>query len=303
MPVTKMLRGLVAAAHTPFAETGDLNLAAVETQAQHLSQQGVSAVFVAGSTGECHSLTVDERLALADRWAAVLRGSPMRLVVHVGANCLEDARRLAADAERIRADAIAAMAPSYYKPRDVTTLAECCARIADAAPSLPFYFYDIPALTSVSLPMPNLLEVAALRVPTLAGIKFTNPDLAAYQQCLRAAGGRFDLPWGIDEALVAAWAVGASGAVGSTYNFAARVSLRAVAALERGDLTEARTEQWRTVEVVRVLAGFGYLAACKALMGLLGVPVGPVRLPNVPLAPERVPDLRAALEALGFWEW
>lgn len=301
--MTVPLHGLVAAAHTPFSPQGDLDLDAVEAQAAHLLRQGVTAVFVAGSTGESHSLTVGERLALARRWAETVRGAPLRLVVHVGANCLEDACTLAADAERAGADAVAALAPGYFRPRDVSALADCCARIAGAAPSLPFYFYDIPALTGVNLPMPDFLDAASARVPTLAGIKFTNPDLAAYQRCLRAAGGRFDVPWGIDEALLAAWAVGARGAVGSTYNFAARVSLRAVGALERGDLDAARAEQWRTVELVRVLAGFGYLAACKALMGLLGVPVGPVRLPNAPLAPERTADLRDALDALGFWEW
>ena len=72
------LQGLVAATHTPFTADGDLNLAAVEKQAGHLLATGVTAAFVGGTTGESASLTVDERLALADRWAAVLRGTPLR---------------------------------------------------------------------------------------------------------------------------------------------------------------------------------------------------------------------------------
>ncbi|MBM3997128.1 MAG: hypothetical protein FJ303_23705 [Planctomycetes bacterium] len=90
--MTIKLHGLVAATHTPFDANGRLNLAAVEKQAEHLHRNGVKTVFIGGSTGESHSLTVEERMALALRWSEVVRGSGLRLVVHVGSNCLADAR-------------------------------------------------------------------------------------------------------------------------------------------------------------------------------------------------------------------
>jgi N-acetylneuraminate lyase len=96
--VTIRLHGLVAATHTPFHADGRLNLDAVEQQAAHLQRNGVDTVFIGGSTGESHSLSVAERLALAERWSGVVRGSALRLVVHVGSNCLADARALAAQA-------------------------------------------------------------------------------------------------------------------------------------------------------------------------------------------------------------
>ena len=134
------------------------------------------------------------------------------------------------------------------------------ADIAGAAPALPFYFYDIPTLTGVHLSMPDFLEIAARQVPTLAGIKFTNCDLMAYQKCLHVADGLFDMPWGVDEALLAAPACGAVGAVGSSYNFAAPLYNRLIAAFVRGDLDAARAEQYRSVQLIELLASFGYLA-------------------------------------------
>jgi N-acetylneuraminate lyase len=303
-PTTRLrLHGLVAATHTPFHADGRLNLAAVESQAAHLRQVGIETVFVGGSTGESHSLTVEERLALARRWSEVVPGSGLRLVVHVGSNCLADARTLAAQAQDLGAAAIAALAPSYFKPRSLELLVACCAEIAGAAPGLPFYFYDIPSLTGVQLAMPEFLAVAPDRVPTLAGIKFTNPDLMAYQQCLHAAEGHFDIPWGVDECLLAALALGASGAVGSSYNFAAPLYRRMMAAFARGDLATARAEQFRSVQLIGLLAGFGYFGASKVVMGLLGVDVGPARLPNARLAPEENARLRQGLERLGFFDW
>lgn len=297
------LQGLVAATHTPFHADGSLNVDAIERQAAHLLAAGVGTVFIGGTTGESPSLTVAERLALAERWVAVARGSAMRIVVHAGANCLADSRALAAQAQTLGAAAISAVAPSYFKPRSLDTLIACCADIAAAAPGVPFYHYDIPAMTGIQLSMPEFLAKAADRIPTLAGIKFSNPDLMAYQQCLHAGGGRFDMPWGIDEYLLAALALGATGAVGSSYNFAAPIYLRMRAAFARGDLATARTEQYRSVQLIALLGRYGYMAAAKATMGFLSVEVGPPRLPNPGLQQADLAALRHGLDELGFFDW
>jgi N-acetylneuraminate lyase len=296
------LTGLVVAAHTPFARDGSLALAVVERQARHYLERGLTDVFVAGSTGESHSLGVDERRQLTARWLDVAHGTPLRVVVHVGSNCLADARSLAAHAQKGGAIAIAALAPSYFKPPTVGILVDCCADIAAGAPDLPFYFYDIPALTGVSLSMPDFLAAGRERIPTLCGIKWTNADLCAYQACLNAPGG-FDLPWGNDEYLLAALAVGAHGAVGSSYAFAAPIYHRLLGAFASGDLATARVEQYRSVQLIQLLAGYGYLGAAKAVMAMLGVDVGPARLPNSTLTAARTARLRDELERLGFFDW
>ncbi len=301
--MTMKLHGLVAATHTPFLSDGGLNLAAVEAQARHMLRNGIKNVFVGGSTGESHSLAVDERLALVQRWSEVVRGTDLRLVVHVGSNCLADARTLATHAQVAGAVAISALAPCYFKPKSLDVLIACCADIAAAAPDLPFYFYDIPVLTGVHFSMPEFLAVAPGRIPTLAGVKFTNPDLMAYQRCLQAGEGRFDIPWGVDEYLLAALALGAAGGIGSSYNFAAPIYLRMMAAFSRGDLATARAEQYRSVQLIELLASFGYMAAAKATMGFLGVDIGPARLPHANLTMEQGSRLRTSLEQLGFFDW
>jgi N-acetylneuraminate lyase len=301
MKPTHPLHGLVAATHTPFHADGSLNLAIVEPQAAHLLKNGVSTVFIGGSTGEYSSLALEERRALTQRWTDVARGTALRVVVHVGANCLADSRILAADAQKLGAVAVSALAPSYFKPRTVDTLVACCAEIAAAAPQIPFYYYDIPALTGVSLPMTEFLEKAAAAIPNLVGLKFTNPDLMAYLQCLRS--GDWDIPWGLDEWMLAALATGAQGAVGSSFNFAAPLYHRLIAAFQRGDLPAARDAQHRSTQLIALLARHGYMGAAKATMALLGVNVGPARLPNTNLDPDRVKVLRSELETLGFFDW
>lgn len=300
------LHGLVAATHTPFHPDMSLNLSVVEAQAAHLLRSGVQTVFIGGSTGESHSLSLQERLDLAQRWSDVVRGTTLRVVVHVGSNCLEDAAALAAQAEKLGAVSISALAPSYFKPRSLDVLIQCCARIAAAAPQTPFYFYDIPVLTGVSFSMPDFLEQAAERIPTLAGLKFTNPDLMAYQQCLRLKnpqGTPWDLPFGVDEHMLGALAMGAKGAVGSGFNFAGPIYNRLLAAYAAGNMEAAREEQFRGVQIIQLLASFGYMGAAKALMGMQGVNVGPARLPNTSLDTAQWARLRTSLETMGFFDW
>lgn len=291
------LHGLVAAVHTPLNSQGELALDAVEKQAAWMLNQSVNTVFVGGSTGESHSLSLDERIALANRWKDVRKGSSLRLVVHVGCNCLNDAKSLAQHAQSIGADALSALSPSYFKPRSLESLIDCCASIAQAAPNLPFYFYDIPVLTGVNFAMPKFLTLASKTIPNLVGLKFTNSDLAAYLQCLQLDNQQWDLPWGIDEHLLGALATGAQGAVGSTYNFAAPIYHRIIDAFHQGDFQRARQEQLKSIQLIECLASYGYMAAAKATMEYLGIPVGPPRLPNGSLTTEQQRELYSRLDA------
>ncbi len=300
---TDPLRELVVATHSPFHADGSLAPGMVPAQAAFLAANGIRTVFITGSTGESHSLSCAEKLSLHAAWAVAGKDAGLRVIAHVGGNCIEDAKLLARAAERHGFAAISALAPSYYKPGSVPLLIECCATIAAEAPGTPFYYYDIPALTGVSFPMEEFLTQASERIPTLAGIKFTNPDLVSYRRSLEAAGSRYDLPWGVDEMLLAALATGARGGVGSTYNWAPKLYFNLIAAFEAGDMIEARRLQNVSIAMVDAIAATGFLGTAKALMGRLGLPVGPVRLPLGNPTEAQVDALVERLDQLGFQEW
>ena len=295
------LHELVVAAHSPFHADGSIAPEVVPLQAAFLARQGTRTVFITGSTGESHSLGTGEKLELYQAWAGA--AGDLRVIAHVGGNSIEDARILARRAEELGFAAISALAPSYYKPSGVSGLIDCCAAIASAAPNTPFYYYDIPALTGLTLPMEKFLTDAPAAIPNLAGIKFTNPDLVSYRRALDAAGGNLDLPWGVDETLLAALATGARGGVGSTYNWAPALYRNLIAAFHAGDLAEARRLQSVSIAMIDAIAATGFLGTAKALMARLGVPVGPARLPLGNPDAGRVDALMARLDALGFGDW
>lgn len=297
---TPRILGLVAAVHSPFDASGALRLDTVEKQAEHLLSNGVGAAFVCGTTGESSSLTLDERMALAAHWVNVTRGSALKTIVHVGHTCVADAAALAAHAEKSGAFACAALAPTFFKPPAQDELVETMRAIASGAPRLPFYYYEFPAQSGLTLSPSEFLESARARIPNLAGIKFTSVNLMEYQLCRAAGGGCFDALFGCDEILLGALALGAQGAVGSTYNFAAPVYLRLMAAYRAGDFESARLEQLNAVRLIQTLARHGYMASAKFLMRLQGVDVGEPRLPNRKLNAAQQAELETKLEAFAL---
>jgi N-acetylneuraminate lyase len=296
------LHGLIAATFTPFAEDGELALEGVEAIAERLITEGVKGLFVAGTTGEGESLSAAERRAVAQAHVEAAAGR-VPVIVQVGHNSLREAQALAADAREAGAQAIALTAPCYFKPRTSELLAAWIAEVGAAAHGLPVYFYHIPSLTGVELPLPDLLRAAARALPSFAGVKLSKPDILELQACVALDGGRFDVLFGCDELLLAGLASGARGAVGSTYNFAAPLYGGLLEAFERGDLAEACRRQALAVSMIETILRHGGPPALKAVMGLAGLDCGPVRLPQERLRPEQVEALRRDLGAIGFFDW
>jgi N-acetylneuraminate lyase len=296
------LTGLIAAPHTPFHSDGRLNLGAVSRQAALLDRNGVTGAFICGTTGEGSSLTSAERRRVAERWRTV-KPRRLALIVHVGHSSLGESTGFARHAAGIGADAIAAIAPGSFRPSRLEELVEYCAVIAAAAPQTPFYYYHMPAMSGVDFPAGEFLGLAAGRIPSLAGIKFTHEDLMDFANALNFGNRRYNLLFGRDEILLAGLALGAEGAVGSTYNFAAPLYRRVLRAFRAGDLAAAREAQRRAIAMIEQLNRYGGLAAGKTVMKFLGADCGPVRLPLRALAPEDEASLRAGLDAIGFFRY
>ena len=296
------LKGLVAAPFTPMNADGSLNLEAIRPYADLLVDQGIIGAFICGTTGEGFSMTVAERKAVAEEWVRAAAGR-LKVIVHVGHNCQADATELAAHAEKCGAYGIASIAPNFYKPCCVEDLVDFFAPIASAAPSLPFYYYNMPSMSGVCLPVDKFLETGAKKIQTLQGVKFTHNNLMEMNQCISMKDGAFEILHGFDEILLCGLSIGAEAAVGSTYNYAGKVYNTLLNAFNAGDLSKARELQRYSVKIVEVIIKYGGgVRGGKAIMNLLGIPCGECRLPLNRFTDEEYASLRADLESIDFFE-
>lgn len=293
------IQGLIAATFSTFHEDGSVNLEQIPTMVDKLVDDGLRGVFICGTNGEGPNLTVEERMKVAEAYMASAKGR-LLVFVHVGHTSITECRTLAAHAEKIGADALSAVAAFYFKPTDVGNLVDSMAEIAAVAPHTPFYYYHIPALTGVGMDMVEFLRLGEEKIPNLAGIKYTAATINEYQACLAYGGGKFDVLYGYDELLLPALAVGAKGAVGSTYNFAAPLYIRVMKLFGEGNIEEAQQAQLVLVNMVREMAKFSPIPSQRAIMDILGYPLGPTRLPLVPLTLGEKEMLASRLEKIGF---
>ena len=289
-----LLSGLVAATFTPMKSDGSLDLGRIPDVCNFVLSQGVSGLFLCGSTGESPSLTVDERMAVSEAYIEACAGR-VPVVVHVGHNSLADARALAVHAQRAGADAIAIVPPSYFSIGSIEGLVDCIRDIADAAPDMPLYYYHIPRLTGVGLRMVDLLERADAVLPSFAGLKFSSFELDDLLCCIRHGGGRYNVLFGSDEMLLAGLSMGAAGAVGSTFNFMGPYYRRVIDALAAGDLQKAQDEQLVATQRVHQILVHGGHNAIKAAMAVMGEDCGPPRLPWKALSADAMAAMREEL--------
>ncbi len=295
----KKIEGLIAAPFTPMHNDGSLNLDIIPKYANHLIENGVKGVFICGSTGEGVSMTLDEKLKVMAAWA----NTPLFRVMLVGGTSLEECKFLARKSAAMGFDAFALIPPFYFKPANVSVLADCCAEVAAAAPDLPFYYYHIPVLAGSGFPMLPLLEAVNERIPNFAGIKYTDENLMDYAQCLQFKNQKFDLIWGRDEVMISAMAMGAKSGIGSTFNYAAPIYHAMMEHFENGNLQKALEYQHKSIEIVRLLGKYGGIRVGKAFMKAIGIDCGHFRLPITRMSDSEYQAFLNELNQIGFYEW
>ncbi len=272
--------GLVAAPFAPLDENGLVVYERIPAYYNFLSRNKIKGAFINGTTGEGVSLTQKERMKIAEQWVAAAKENPgMKIINLVGgtsyAECIENAQH----SEEIGVDAVALLAPYYFKPSGAGQLDEFVARVAETVSQMPVYFYHIPVLTGCNISMFDFLQVAASGIPNLAGIKYTHEDFMDFQSCINYMGGKYDMLWGRDENLLSALVLGARSGVGSTFNYAAPLYYKIIEAFDNGNPEKARHLQLKAIEMIRLLGKYGGIATGKAYMRYIGLDCGEFRSP------------------------
>ena len=296
------IKGLIDAPFTPFHEDGSLNLAPIPEYTALLARNGLKGVFINGSSGEGYMLTEGERMQLAEAWMAAVP-KDFKVIVHVGSTSVMSSRRLAEHAQKIGAWGIGAMATPFPKIGNIEQLCRYCEEIASAAPELPFYYYHIPAFNGAFLSMYDFLNAVDGRIPNFAGIKYTFESLYEYNRCRRYQNGKFDMLHGQDETILPCLAMGgAQGGIGGTTNYNGRCLTGILEAWEKGDLEKARQLQDFAQDVIDVICNFrGNIVGGKRIMKLIGLDLGPNRVPFMSVTDEEEQELRRQLEAIDFF--
>ena len=297
------IKGLIDAPFTPMLPNGEVNYEPIQAYADLLVRNGLKGVFINGSSGEGYLLSDEERMKLAECWIQAVP-KDFKVIVHVGSTCVKASRKLTAHAAEIGAWGIGAMATPFPKIGRIEELVKYCQEIASGAPALPFYYYHIPAFNGAYLPMTGFLAAVDGVIPNFAGIKYTYESLYEYNQCRLYKNGKYDMLHGQDETLLPSLAMGgAQGGIGGTTNYNGRELVGILNAWAAGDLETAREKQNFAQEVINVICHYrGNIVAGKRIMKLIGLDLGPNRIPFQNMTDQEELQMKSELEAIHFFD-
>ncbi|MCP4760747.1 MAG: hypothetical protein GY870_03125 [archaeon] len=294
------IEGLIAAPFSALDDEGNLNLDVIDNYSKFLIENGVKGVFVNGTSGEGYSLTVEERIATAEKWVEI---SPEKFIVliHIGHTSIKAAKKMAVNAQEIGAFGIGSMAPIFFKPSSVEELVDYIEKEASAAPNVPYYYYHIPQISGANFPMIDLLRLVKDKIKNFKGIKFSYPDPGDYKKCIEFEDGRFDILYCQDQTILSALILGARGSIGSTYNYAAPLTLKIMEEYFNGNIEESSSLLYKSLKMVDVLENTGsYFAGAKELMKITGINLGTVRAPLKTISKKQIASIIPELEKLGI---
>ena len=286
---------VVTAMVTPFDEHGEVDLDAVAVLARWLAEEGSEGLVVAGTTGEAPVLSDVEK---RDLWRAAVEAVTIPVVAGAGTNDTRHSVELTRAAEESGVAGVLAVTPYYSRPSQAGISAHFRA-VADAT-SLPVLIYDIPVRTGRKVSHDTLVGLAR-QVDNIVGVKDAGGDPAASARVLAEAPDDFELYSGDDGLTLPLLAVGASGVISVAAHWSGRLHGQMIHAFAKGDVDEARRANAALLESFAFETGDAAPnpIPAKAMMRVLGLPVGQCRLP-MGAAPEGLEErARRVLENLG----
>lgn len=284
-------QGIIPAFYACYEDDGEISPERVETLTKHLIEKGVKGVYVGGSSGECIYQSVEERKIVLEHVMKAAEGK-LTVIAHVACNNTSDSKKLAAHAQALGVDAIAAIPPIYFYLPEYA-IAEYWNDISSAAPDTDFVIYNIPQLAGVALTMPLFREMK--KNPRVAAVKNSSMPVQDIQMFKMEGGKGFVVFNGPDEQLVSGLAMGADGGIGGTYGVMPELYLRIKELTDVGKIEEAREIQYAADEIIYGMCschGNMYAVIKEILRIRENLNIGGVRKPLPEIIPEDMKQIK-----------
>ena len=293
----KKLHGVISFPVTPFGKDLSLDLFGLRRNLHALLKHRVCAVVAPAGTGEIHSLSPEEHLAVVRTTVEEADGK-VPVLTGVGFNP-PIAASLAKEAAGAGVSGILAF-PPYYQSMDEEGIVAYYKAIADATPlGVIIYSRDWFA------PSASLVEKMAHQIPNLVAWKDGQGDIRRFQMIRRQLGDRLHWIGGAGDDMVPAYySMGVRTYTSSIANVAPRLSLHLhelASAGHSAELTQLMDELVLPLYALRAKRKGYEVSAMKAMMDMIGMAGGPVRPPLADLRPDEIKSLQATIGAWRAW--
>jgi len=284
----KEIKGLLTAMATPFGESGGVDHDAARRLAAHLLEHGSHGLVIAGSTGECPTLTDQEEIELLRAVRAEV-GDETLVICGTGTNDTRHSCELTRMAAEAGADASLVVVPYYNKPNPAGIRAHF-ETVAGAVPDLPMVMYNIPSRVVVNA-SPELLGELG-QVDNIVAVKQANDDELGPIEGLTVLAGN-------DNVFLRVLEFGGGGGITVASHIVGDRMREMWDAAQGGDLEKARRIDAEITPVYEATSVTTNPIPVKAALAMLGLCEDRLRLPLVSADAEQRAAIRAGLDAAG----
>lgn len=280
--------GMYSAIFSVYDKNLNAKVNTVHRLMDYQRDRGLDGFYVGGNTGECTVLPNKTRIQMLE--AVMANKKDSTVIAHIGAGHLDDTLELLRHANSCGVDAIASLPPSlsgYYKYDEVIEYYRLLASLTDK----PVIAYITGIFTDDVVDFARKL----MTIENFAGLKLSIPNYFAFEK-LRAFSEDMVILNGPDESLLCGLAMGANGAIGTSYNILPQEASDAYRAFKSGDISSAFIAQKKLNHLINFALGGTGLQFWKAYMEVLGFDMGYTCFPAKEVNPEQKMAIESNLQ-------
>ena len=281
---------------TPMQENGEVNYDKLGELLEEQIAGGTDAIIICGTTGESSTLSHEEHLDVI-KYAIDKVAKRIPVIAGTGSNCTETAIDLSKKAEKDGADGILVVTP-YYNKATQKGLIEHYTDIAGSV-DIPLIMYNVKSRTGCNIEAKTAAYLIN-NVENIVGIKEASGDISQVAQIAHLTNGELDMYSGNDDQTIPIMSLGGIGVISVVSNVApAKVHEMAALYLD-GKTKEAVQMQLDMLPLVDALFCEVNPIPVKTAMNLMGMEVGPTRMPLCEMEPANLERLKASMKKYGI---
>ena len=284
-----IFKGAGVAIVTPMKSDLEVNYDKLAELLEEQIAGKTDAIIICGTTGESATMSEEEH-------SKVIRFAIER-VNHRIPVIARTAIQLSQEAAKDGADGLLLVTPYYNKATQNGLIAHYT-QICNSV-DIPAILYNVPSRTGCAI-QPTTVAHLVKNVDNIVGIKEASGDISVGAKIMHLCDGNIDLYSGNDDQVVPLLSLGGIGVISVLSNVAPKFTHDMVMKYFDGDTKGATEDQLKALPLINALFSEVNPIPVKTAMNLMGMNVGPLRMPLCEMEEDTKAALAKEIEKFGL---
>lgn len=282
---------LITAMVTPFDRKNKINFDSCRKLMDHIIDQGSDGILLSGSTGECATLSDEEKIELF-KFAKINYGNRIKIVAGASSNDTAHSLELSKEAEKIGVDCILLTVPYYNKPSQLGIFKHF-ERIAGELKT-PVILYNVPSRTCSNMESNTCVELS--KIDNICGVKEASSNMKQIAEIIRDTDDDFVIYSGNDGDTLPILSMGGYGVISVASHIIGRQIKEMIGSFKKGDFIRAAKIHRDFMDIFYGIFLSTNPIPIKKALDLMGLGAGPCRLPLCPMEDDKLVYFKEVLK-------